>query len=100
MAGRGEFECRSAMVPAIREPALTIWSFRLAVIGALALSLTVSACGRKGPLDPPPRAQAQPANSASPQQQQVEGVDQYGNPPEIPEPRGQRKSFPLDWLLN
>ena len=30
--------------------------FRLALIGALAASLGLAACGRKGPLDPPPGA--------------------------------------------
>jgi predicted small lipoprotein YifL len=45
---------------------------RLAVIGALAAALGLSACGRKGPLDPPPyaaapnNAQAAPAGTATP----------------------------------
>ncbi len=30
--------------------------FRLALIGALAASFGLAACGRKGPLDPPPSA--------------------------------------------
>lgn len=42
---------------------------RLALIGALAASLGLAACGRKGPLDPPPMAaastgQPQPDNAS------------------------------------
>jgi predicted small lipoprotein YifL len=33
---------------------------RLAVIGALIAALGISACGRKGPLDPPPAAAVEP----------------------------------------
>ncbi len=43
--------------------------FRLALIGALAASLGLAACGRKGPLDPPPSAvsttgKQEPGNTA------------------------------------
>ena len=41
---------------------------RLALIGALAASFALAACGRKGPLDPPP--------SASVAGQQIEPVDE------------------------
>ena len=85
------------MVPAIREPALTIWLFRMAVAGSIAVSFTLSACGRKGPLDAPPRAQAQQVSQQATPPQQAEVPDEYGNPPE---PKGQRKGFLLDWLLN
>jgi predicted small lipoprotein YifL len=89
------------MVPAIREPALTTWLFRMAVAGTIAVSFTLTACGRKGPLDPPPRAQAQAQAQPVPQPGappvQAEVADEYGNPPE---PKGQRKGFLLDWLLN
>jgi predicted small lipoprotein YifL len=85
------------MVPAIREPVLTTCSFRFALIGALALSLAVSACGRKGPLDPPPRAQAVPDAPGAPPQQQAETFDEHGNPVDV---RSNRKSFFLDFLLN
>ncbi|MEJ2625309.1 MAG: lipoprotein [Pseudolabrys sp.] len=42
---------------------------RLALIGALAAAFALGACGRKGPLDPPPSAvsatgQQEPANTA------------------------------------
>jgi predicted small lipoprotein YifL len=68
---------------------------RLAVIGALALSFTLTACGRRGPLDRPPSAAAQPG--APPQAQNEPAADEEGNP--LPA-KGQRKSFFLDWLLN
>ncbi len=76
---------------------MTTCSFRLAVIGALALSFAVSACGRKGPLDPPPRAQAVPVDPGAPGAPPAERLDEHGNPAEV---RGNRKSFPLDFLLN
>jgi len=90
------------MFAAIREPAVTAPSLlRLATIGVLAMSFALSACGRKGALDLPPRATAQPA-SAQPgsgqQQAQSEPTeDEFGNPVQ---PRGQKKGFLLDWLLN
>jgi predicted small lipoprotein YifL len=72
---------------------------RLAVIGVLAASLGLAACGRKGPLDPPPGAslagdQAAPAGDA-----------RYGTPPTGPDgkpiaPAGPNKRIPLDVLLN
>ena len=85
------------MVAAIRELAVTAPSlFRLAAIGTLALAFALSGCGRKGPLDPPPRAQAAPGEQV---QQEPPGPteDAYGNP--IP-PQGPKKKFFLDWLLN
>ena len=83
------------MVPAIREPAVTAPSLlRLAAIGVLAISFALTACGRKGPLDPPPSASAASRSSGT-QAELLE--DEYGNP--LP-PKGQKKSFFLDWLLN
>jgi predicted small lipoprotein YifL len=77
---------------------------RLAAIGVLALSFALTACGRRGALDLPPRSSAAPAAApaapASDQQQAQtgeNGEDEFGNPPQ---PRGQKKSFPLDPLLN
>ena len=84
---------------------------RLALIGVLAAALGLAACGRKGPLDPPPGAtlegQPQPNapglisnkgvtpigsdTSADP------GVDENGQPRA---PRGPVKRIPLDNLLN
>src|ERR1041384_7734530 len=50
-------DTQSVMVREISEPAVSRpnrSSFLLAVIGGLALALPLSACGRKGALDPPP----------------------------------------------
>jgi predicted small lipoprotein YifL len=80
----------------------------LAVVAVAALSL--SACGRKGPLDPPPSAaisQPPPAasrpsalTSAAPPTPEETGVktgfDAQGNPVAAP---GQKKNFFLDPLL-
>jgi predicted small lipoprotein YifL len=71
--------------------------FRLAMAAALAASLGLAACGRKGPLDPPPGAS-------------LEGVPQ-ANMPELMSDKGTaaakgttvqapKKHIPLDVLLN
>jgi predicted small lipoprotein YifL len=87
---------------------------RLALIGALAASLGLAACGRKGPLDPPPGAslagepQAAPAPGlVSPNRGPTPiggqnkddnpGVDENGQPIA---PKGPKKHIPLDVLLN
>jgi predicted small lipoprotein YifL len=101
------------MVAAIREPALSnSWFVRLAAIGVLAMSLALTACGRKGPLDPPPRASAQPAGQQQAAEQPADPAvrqAQSGWPlgqPDAPDdltahtPQGQKKPFFLDWLLN
>ena len=69
---------------------------RLALIGALAaaLGLGLAACGRKGPLDPPPGASAVTDQGTS-NGQQVMGTT--GGPHA---PRGPNKRIPLDNLLN
>ena len=63
---------------------------RAAILGALALvlGLTLSACGRKGPLDPPP--------ASSLQQSDIE-TDGQGRPIAPP---GQKRRIPLDALLD
>jgi predicted small lipoprotein YifL len=71
--------------------------FRLAVIGALALSFALTACGRKGALDAPPRSSAAPVSDQQQAQSGEPTEDEFGNPAV---PRGQKKSFPLDVLLN
>ena len=64
---------------------------RVAVVAALlALGLTLSACGRKGPLDPPPGAAVGPGGTL------IE-LDQEGRPLAPP---GQKKRIPLDVLLD
>jgi predicted small lipoprotein YifL len=60
-----------------------------AVLG-FALAASLSACGRKGPLDPPPAALADPQPSSL-------DVDADGRPVA---PTGQKKRLPIDWLLD
>ena len=73
---------------------------RLALIGALvAASLGLAACGRKGPLDPPPGA------SLAGDQAVPAGDVKYGPPVTGPDgkpiaPAGPNKRIPLDVLLN
>lgn len=86
---------------------------RLALIGALVASLGLAACGRKGPLDPPPGAslegQPQPNmpdlignnRAAAP----IGSTSTASNPGVGPDgqplaPKGPKKSIPLDVLLN
>jgi predicted small lipoprotein YifL len=71
---------------------------RLAMIAALAASLGLAACGRKGPLDPPPGAslagdQTVPGSNAK--YPPILGPD--GKPLA---PGGPNKPIPLDVLLN
>ncbi len=63
---------------------------RLAAIGAILAALGLSACGRKGPLDPPPSAVNDP---------DLTTTTRVG-PGGLPVPRGQDKSIPLDVLLD
>ena len=66
---------------------------KLAVLGVIALALTLAACGVKGPLEAPP--------AATPTQAQVAGTT---NPPpssdEEAQPQPRRKRIFLDWLLD
>jgi Prokaryotic lipoprotein-attachment site len=87
----------------------------LALLGAAAL--TLAACGRAGPLEPPPgpAVGVSPTASGAPplapaslvgppaasgpisqETAQKNGFDAYGNPVAPP---GEKKSFPLDFLL-
>ena len=80
---------------------------RLALIGALAASLGLAACGRKGPLDPPPAASlageqanapgAAGSNRQAQPQQEGAGITSAG---EAVAPKGPHKQIPLDVLLN
>jgi predicted small lipoprotein YifL len=67
---------------------------RLAMIGALAAALGLAACGRKGPLDPPPGASVN-GDQTTVGGRQVMGVN--GSPHA---PIGPKKHIPLDNLLN
>lgn len=86
---------------------------RLALIGVLAASLGLAACGRKGPLDPPPGASLDGAPQAGTPdllsgnrgatpiggrtQDSHPGVDEDGQPLA---PQGEDKPIFLDRLLN
>jgi len=85
---------------------------RLALIGALTASLGLAACGRKGPLDPPPGASlaGEPQASApsllgNPMAAPIGGQAKDGNTGVGPDghvqaPKGSKKQIPLDVLLN
>ena len=63
---------------------------RIAALGALlALGLMLSACGRKGPLDPPPGILMTPQGAIE--------LDSSGRPIAPP---GEKKRIPLDVLLD
>ena len=69
--------------------------FRCVLIGALAATL-LAACGRKGPLELPPSAQVAEVNdpvTGKPRPPMTRG----GYPIAPP---GERKSIPLDWLID
>ena len=64
---------------------------RLAAISALALALglTLSACGRRGPLESPPGYVNTPQGPVE--------LDAQGRPIAPP---GEKKRLPIDWLLD
>ena len=62
---------------------------RLALAAALAAAFALGACGRKGPLDPPPGASLTGEQGAT-----TVGADGK------PVPQGPKKRIPLDVLLN
>jgi predicted small lipoprotein YifL len=83
------------------------WS-RLALAAALTATLALTACGRKGPLDPPPSAAASPPPAYAPRPGL--GEENYGLPPPVERPQTaaapppapeppQKKTFFLDFLL-
>ena len=84
---------------------------RLALIGALVASLGLAACGRKGPLDPPPGASlaGEQSNAANPMSNPIAspigGQSKDGTAPLGPgglplSPQGPKKHILLDDLLN
>jgi predicted small lipoprotein YifL len=77
--------------PGEDEGAFVVRSSKLSVIAAAVLALAVAACGRMGPLDLPPGATADqapnPKRSLAPEGNQAA-------------PPAQKKSLPIDWLLN
>jgi predicted small lipoprotein YifL len=67
---------------------------RIAAVGALVTALGLAGCGRKGGLDPPPAAAADPTIAAD-RQPQI-GPDGQVLPPT----HGPRRSSPLDFLID
>ena len=77
----------------------------VAAIGAFAL--TLSACGRKGALDPPPGGYAfergtvrTPTTNRGIQREQQAAQPQYDDEGRPVAPEGRRKKLPGDWLLD
>ena len=95
-------------------PSLDRPFFRPALIGAMIAVLAVAGCGRKGPLDPPPGAsatgEAEPQSSGllSPMASPIGGgggKTSSAEPALGPDgrplaPKGPKRSFVLDGLLN
>jgi predicted small lipoprotein YifL len=71
---------------------------RFALIGALAASLGLAACGRKGPLDPPPAASL--AGEQAPPAGETKYAPILGPDNKPIAPGGPNKRIPLDVLLN
>ena len=71
---------------------------RLALIGALTASFALAACGRKGPLDPPPSASVAGEQAAPAGAQVNRGPIGPDGKPIAPGMRD--KQIPLDVLLN
>jgi predicted small lipoprotein YifL len=70
--------------------------FRLALVGAMAAALGLGACGRKGPLDPPPGASLE----GEPQPHMPELMSNQGQPKPGTPVQPSKKTSPLDVLLN
>jgi len=69
---------------------------RLALLGVLAVALGLAACGKKGPLDPPPGASLE----GEPQPNMPELMSNKGQPPPNTARQPSKKTSPLDVLLN
>jgi predicted small lipoprotein YifL len=74
--------------------------FRLALIAAVAASLALSACGRKGPLDAPPGASLTGDKTAPADAKSANGRLRTGTRGQPIAPPGPHKRIPLDVLLN
>jgi predicted small lipoprotein YifL len=87
--------------------------FRLALIGVAVVSFGLAACGRKGPLDPPPgaslvnepQANMPDLMSSNRGATPIGGEAKDGNSGVGPDgqplaPKGPKKTIPLDVLLN
>ena len=106
-------DIHSGMVREISEPALSRPnrpSSVAAVIAALALALTLGACGRKGALDPPPggyvieQQQGQTPvthkGAARTPEKSSEKPAEYDEDGRPITPEGRRKKLPADWLID
>jgi predicted small lipoprotein YifL len=72
---------------------------RIVLIGALIASVGLTACGRKGPLDPPPGASIT-GEQPSPTSMDVRDRPVLGPDGKVLVPAGTKKPIPLDVLLN
>jgi predicted small lipoprotein YifL len=76
---------------------------RLAIIGVVAAACLLSACGRKGPLDPPPGGLALDSGTIRTPVTSRAGAalpteyDEEGKPVA---PAGQKRKIPADWLID
>jgi hypothetical protein len=100
-ANRGPIPAVRGTVTLELKPSGTL--YRLATIAALAAAMALSACGRKGPLDPPP------GGMVLEQRPGMTPVTRRGAEPPRPEydedgrpvaPEGPRRRSPLDWLID
>lgn len=73
---------------------------RLALFAVLCGALALAACGRKGGLDAPPAAYAEPNGTAETAPAQSPGTWRDGSATALPVIRGQNKRIPLDVLLD
>jgi predicted small lipoprotein YifL len=94
----------------VPRPTRPIFRFaaRTAFLGALAATLALAGCGRKGPLDPPPAAslqepaaqsQSQSGSGAAQSQSSAVAIE-YRTDGRPLAPRGQKRKLPADWLID
>ena len=103
-------DTQSVMLSEISEPAVSRpnrSSFPLILIGALALAVPLSGCGRKGGLDPPPGgSQLESGAVRTPVSRRGVTPTPAEKSPEYDEngrpiaPTGPRKKLPADWLID
>src|SRR5689334_13819073 len=102
-------DTQSVMVREMSEPAVSRpnrSSFFMVLIGALALALPLSACGRRGGLDPPPGGSRLEAGAIRTPvtrrgvEQPVEKPQEYDEDGRPIPPKGPRKKLPADWLID
>ena len=79
----------------IRSFSPVLW--RGALIGAVLATTLLAGCGRKGPLEPPPSAQAAPPTNTATQERPPPVMTRSGQPVAPP---GEKKRIFLDWLID